>query len=78
MTRAMMTRPKPKVPSARDKRERLQWALEEDLWESFPASDAVPVIEPATTAPGEDELGTDTSAPANTLHPAEGGSKDVS
>ena len=37
-----------------DKRQRLDKALEEGLEETFPASDAVAVIEPASTPPGND------------------------
>ena len=37
-----------------NKRRRLEKALEEGLEETFPASDAVAVTEPAPTAPGND------------------------
>jgi hypothetical protein len=40
---------------AKEKRERLEKALEEGLEETFPASDAVAVTEPAPTPPGNDE-----------------------
>jgi hypothetical protein len=36
------------------RRERLEKALEEGLEETFPASDAVAVVEPAPTRPGSD------------------------
>jgi hypothetical protein len=46
---------RPKVDAAKkeSRRERLEWALEEGLRETFPASDAVSVTEPAP--PGSDE-----------------------
>ena len=39
----------------RQKKLRLEWALEEGLKGTFPASDPVAVTEPARTPPGDDE-----------------------
>jgi nicotinate phosphoribosyltransferase len=43
---------KPEAAKKADKREQLERELEEGLKETFPASDAVAVTEPAATAPG--------------------------
>jgi nicotinate phosphoribosyltransferase len=54
MTRAgKAKRPKDGAANKKSRRERLEWALEEGLRETFPASDAVSVTEPAP--PGNDE-----------------------
>ena len=42
------------VANQESRRERLERALEEGLVETFPASDAVAVTEPAPTPPGND------------------------
>jgi hypothetical protein len=77
MTRARTRRPKPKATSGNDKRDRLERALEEGLRESFPASDAVAVTEPAPTAPGEDEIRADRISPPDVLHLPDGKPKGV-
>lgn len=41
--------------TGKNRKQRLESALEEGLRETFPASDAVAVAEPAPTPPGEDE-----------------------
>jgi hypothetical protein len=45
---------KAKVEKKQDHRMRLEKALEEGLEETFPASDAVAVTEPAPRHPGDD------------------------
>ncbi len=50
-----LKRPKLKIEKKRTKKQRLEQALEEGLEETFPASDAVAVTEPAPTLPGNDE-----------------------
>ena len=46
--------PKLDVKKKENRRQRLEKALEEVLQETFPASDAVAVTEPAPTRPGND------------------------
>ena len=46
--------PKSEVEKKENRRQRLERALEEGLEETFPASDAVAVTEPAPTPPGND------------------------
>jgi nicotinate phosphoribosyltransferase len=54
---SMSVIPKPKRPKPAEKRgkrlQRLERELEEGLEETFPASDAVAVTEPAPTRPGD-------------------------
>jgi hypothetical protein len=53
MARSSSKQPKPDVEKKnRNERQRLEKALEEGLEETFPASDAVAVTEPARTKPG--------------------------
>jgi nicotinate phosphoribosyltransferase len=49
-------RPTRNIDKERDRRQRLEWALEEGLEETFPASDPVAVTEPARTPPGDDTV----------------------
>ena len=49
-------RPKRKVDKKEDRRQRLERVLQEGLEETFPASDAVAVTEPAST-PWDDNGG---------------------
>jgi nicotinate phosphoribosyltransferase len=54
MARSSRKQPKPDVEKKRqNERQRLENALEEGLEETFPASDAVAVTEPARTKPGD-------------------------
>ena len=46
----------PATTEAQARKERLEWALEEGLWETFPASDPVAVTEPASSLPGDDTV----------------------
>jgi len=46
--------PKRDVEIKENRKQRLERALEEGLEETFPASDAVAVTEPAATPPGDD------------------------
>jgi nicotinate phosphoribosyltransferase len=54
MPSANTRRPKLDVEKRKNKRQRLDKALEEGLQETFPASDPVAVTEPAPTPPGDD------------------------
>jgi hypothetical protein len=47
--------PKPGVKKSEDTHHRLDKALEEGLEETFPASDAVAVVEPAPMPPNDDD-----------------------
>ena len=54
MTRSSSKQPKPDIENKRqNERQRLEKALEEGLEETFPASDAVAVTEPARTKSGD-------------------------
>ena len=54
MARSSSKQPKPDVEKKnRNERQRLEKALEEGLEETFPASDAVAVTEPARTKSGD-------------------------
>jgi nicotinate phosphoribosyltransferase len=54
MARSSRKQSKPDVEKKRqNERQRLENALEEGLEETFPASDAVAVTEPARTKPGD-------------------------
>jgi hypothetical protein len=44
-------RSKPKVDEKEDRRQRLERALDEDLEQTFPASDPVALTQPASTRP---------------------------
>jgi nicotinate phosphoribosyltransferase len=52
----MPRRPTHNVDKEEDRRQRLEWALEEGLQGTFPASDPVAVTEPARTPPGDDTV----------------------
>jgi hypothetical protein len=52
-----------RLSSSKEQARTLERTLEEGLRESFPASDAVAITEPATTAAGEDEPAADTISP---------------
>lgn len=49
MARSSSKQPKPDIEKKQNERQRLENALEEGLEETFPASDAVAVTEPART-----------------------------
>jgi len=49
MSKTSVKRPRREVDSKEERRRRLEDALQEGLEETFPASDAVAVIEPAST-----------------------------
>lgn len=48
-------RPKGAAQNVENRRQRLERALEEGLEETFPASDAVAITEPAPTRPGNSD-----------------------
>jgi nicotinate phosphoribosyltransferase len=48
-------RPERRPKTGKNRKRRLESALEEGLRETFPASDAVAVTEPAPTPPGDNE-----------------------
>ena len=54
MARSSRKQPKPDIEKKKqNERQHLENALEEGLEETFPASDAVAVTEPARTKPGD-------------------------
>ena len=54
MSKTSAGRPKRKAEKKEERRLRLEAALQQGLEETFPASDAVAVIEPAPTPPDRD------------------------
>jgi nicotinate phosphoribosyltransferase len=56
MSTRKIKRPARNIAEERDRKQRLEAALEEGLEETFPASDPVAVTEPAPTPPGDDTV----------------------
>lgn len=54
MVRVKAKRAKPRTKKSAGKRRKLDDELEEGLEETFPASDAVEVVQPAPTPPDDD------------------------